>query len=501
MSLLLAACGGEKMTPDSGVPHLPALSDAVTTETKTLFTTDATFVPALMGPSSTPQVLLGWTDAGYGDETEGPGEPPMPQQPPMMVAPAPGAHPKRLVRFVHLPDTQLADDESPNRVVSLDQPGQTNAAYRPQEGMECRILNAAVRTINALHRKDAIDFVLTGGDNSDSAQHNEVAWFMAIMDGAARVKCDSGAPDDPVPGPFNDGKDEFAPEGLAMPWWWVTGNHDVLVQGNFAVTMDSDMQAVGTNAPAGTRNDAKPGGPAFMGPVVADPERSLNTRAKLMAQVGADKDGHGIGATQMASGKATYSFDVAGSPLRFIIFDTCDEDGDSEGIIHQADIDSTIKPLLDAAKAENKLVVIASHHSSSSIDDGSGFAGSGVHADALTPAAWVAFLTGYPNIVFSVVGHSHRNQLRWIQGASGGFWEVMASALADYPSQFRVAEIWDDDNGWLRMHTVVVNYSTDGDPVAAQGRTLGVIDVVSGWGPYGAGLVSDRNADLYIPKP
>lgn len=490
------------MNPDSGVPHLPALSDAVTTETKTLVASDMTFTPPLTGPSSTPQVLSGWVDAGYGAEVEGPGETPMEQLPPMVSShPAPGANPKRLVRFVHLPDTQLADDESPNRVVSLDQPGQTNAAYRPQEGMECRVLNAAVRTINALHRKDAIDFVLTGGDNSDSAQKNEVAWFMAIMDGSPRVKCDSGAPDDPVPGPFNDGKDEFAPEGLAMPWWWVTGNHDVLVQGNFPVTPDSDMQAVGTNAPAGTRNYARPGGPPIMSPVVADPDRTLNTRAKLMAQVAADKDGHGIGADQKASGKAFYKFDVTGTPLRFVIFDTSDEDGDSEGIVHQADIDSTIKPLLDAAKAENKLVVISSHHSTTSIDDGSGFAGSMPHPDALTPSAWIDFLSGYPNVVFAVVGHSHRNQLNWVQGTTGGFWQVMSSALADYPNQFRVAEIWDEDNGWLRLHTAVVNYSTDSDPVAAQARTLGVIDVVSGWGPNGTGTVTDRNADLYIQKP
>src|SRR4051812_17974615 len=105
--LLLVGCG-QTPTPDAGVPSLPKLTDAVTTEQKTLTAANAVFSPALTGPSSTPLVMAGWVDAGYGAELEQAGEAPMPQVPPMMaMPPAPGAHPKRLVRFVHLADTQL----------------------------------------------------------------------------------------------------------------------------------------------------------------------------------------------------------------------------------------------------------------------------------------------------------------------------------------------------------------------------------------------------------
>ena len=132
----------------------------------------------------------------------------MPIAPPNQTAPAAGANPKLLVRFAHLPDTQLADDESPDAPVRVRSAGPTSPArFARTEGDQCRVLDAAVRTINALHQTLPISFVLTGGDNADNAQRNELEWFMQIMDGAPRVKCDSGDADDPVPGPDNDGKD------------------------------------------------------------------------------------------------------------------------------------------------------------------------------------------------------------------------------------------------------------------------------------------------------
>ena len=35
-----------------------------------------------------------------------------------------------------------------------------------------------------------------------------------------------------------------------------------------------------------------------------------------------DADGHGLGSTQAASGKAYYTFDVPSTPLRFVVLDT-----------------------------------------------------------------------------------------------------------------------------------------------------------------------------------
>ncbi len=490
VALAVSACQVAP-APDAGF-MLPPLTSVKTTETETLAPARAIASPPEATSPASPGALAHWVDGGVGAVALGAGEVPLPLAPPGATAPAPGPNRRRLVRFVHLADTQLADDESPTRLLDFDAPGATSGAFRPQEGLQCRVLNAAVRTINALHREAPVDFVLTGGDNADSAQQNEVAWFMAVMNGSAGVTCDSGSRDAAKPA--------FDAEGLAMPWWWVTGNHDVTVQGNFPVTDGVRAQAVGTAAPTGTRDYGRPGAPSFHGPVVADAERQPLRRRELMTLVAGDGDGHGVGASQVDRGKATYAFDVPGSSLRFIVIDTANEAGSSEGVLHQADVDAVIQPLLDRAKAEGKWVVLSSHHSTTSIDDGSGLGGT-KQPDALTREAWVSLLTGYPNVVFSVVGHSHENRVRYVGAAGRGFWEVRSSALSDYPHQLRLIELWDDDNGWLRMHTVMVNWATAGDPAAELGRTLGVIDAVTGWAENGLGQPGDRNVDLFIPRP
>jgi hypothetical protein len=81
----------------------------------------------------------------------------------------------------------------------------------------------------------------------------------------------------------------------------------------------------------------------------------------------------------------------------------------------------------------------------------------------------------------------------------------MTSAIADYPHQFRVIEIFDQDNGWIMMRATCVDLATAGDPVAEEGRKLGVIDFVSGWvggkNGDGPGKDEDRNVELWIKKP
>lgn len=482
---------------------LPPLTDAPTTLDRTIVPTHAVSNPADSRTPSDPDLRAELVSEGFGDYTYGPGEPMTPlRAPPAMTAPPEGPNPKLLVRFAHLPDLQLADDESPNRLAFFDTPGATSGAFRPQDVDECRILNAAVRTIDAMQATLPMSFVLLGGDNTDDAQQDELGWVLAILDGSPRVECDSGADDDPVPGPGNDGKDPFVAEGLTIPFYWVTGNHDVLVQGNYPVDDFRVTSALGDTAVGGTRDWTLPGGPLGRGPFPTDEARRPMSRTDLMARVAADGDGHGLGSAQVASGKAFYTFDVQGTPLRFVILDTAAETGAADGVVHQADVDAFLKPALDQAQADGKYVVLASHHAVTSLTDGTGLGGV-KQADALTQDQYKAFVGAYPNVLFSIVGHSHQNRVTFEQPTAGhGWWEVMTSALADYPNQFRVLEIWDDDNGWLRLRATVADYATDGDPVAAEGKKLGVLDYTSGWcSSDGPGTALDRNVELAIPKP
>ncbi len=498
--LVVGACSaedtGETAQPVSG--GLPPLTMAPTTLERTLVPQDARLsTPGPENPAL-PDGLLSYGE-GFGALKPGPGEPAQVRTIDGTEAPPPGPNARRLSRFVHLADLQIADDESPMRLASFDGSGPTGPALRPQDWYLCAMGNAAVRTINFLHRKEAIDFVLLGGDNADSAQSNELDWVMTVLNGGP-LECDSGEDDDPIPGPGNDGKDKLVAEGLQMPWKWVTGNHDILIQGNAALTEQRKQNALGTVASGGTR-DFRQNGALTKSDVIPDPRRALLERTEVMSRVADDRDGHGMGDAQRTSGKAFYHFDVEGSPLRFVILDTGAETGGAEGMLHQADVDAHVKPALDEAKALGKLVILASHHASAALTKEGGTFGQ-EQEDAVLPEAWRSFLGQYDNVLFSMVAHSHENKVEAISSPQGHrWWEVMTAAIADYPHQFRVIEVWDQDNGWIALRGTCVDLATEGDPVAAEGLRRGTVDMLVGWSPDGRGPVEQRNVELLIKKP
>lgn len=504
-SALLFACSSNDSTPRTPTKlapaPLPAVSDVPTTAEKTL-TIIAKKQTAKDGPNPADfTALADYLGRGFGELAEGPGLPFVTRVIDDSTPPAAGPNMKKLLRFTTLADLQLSDDESPTRLGLYDADGLTNAALRPQDTQMCRMANAAVRTINALHRKEPIAFTLLGGDNADSAQQNELEWTLGILSGASSVECDSGADDDLIPGPDNDGKDPFVAEGLVMPWKWTTGNHDVLVQGNIMVQDANEQIVLGNTASGGTRNYAHGGAVETGDFVIADPRRKLNHRADVMAMVAADKDGHGIGPNEKSSGRATYTFDAAGTNIRFLVMDTAHEAGGADGVIKQSEIDRVIKPALDQAKTDGKWVILASHHAVGSLSlDGGAFGSK--EPDALTSDQWTTFVGQYPNVLFSMVAHSHENRVQPIKPAMGhAWWEVMTAAIADFPHELRLVEIFDMDNGWLMMRTSPVDISVANDPVAAEGRKRGVVDVVSGYVPDGTGTSNDRNVELWIEKP
>ena len=498
-----AGAGNDTGTVPAAPTPLPPLASALTT-------TERTYAPtsAKQDASSTKNPALVENLAALmslGERTERAGEPWLPRTIDGTAVPAPGPNARRLVRFAHLADMQLADDESPLRLGIFDGSGSTSGALRPQDPGLCRMANAAVRTINALHAKDPFSFTLLGGDNADSAQSNEVDWVLGILGGSASVECDSGNDDDPVAGPDNDGKDPFVAAGLAMPWKWLTGNHDALIQGNLVVNETTKAASVGGSATNGTRRyDAALPGTLERGDfVVPDRRRELLDGPALVAKVAGHGDGHGLDATTVASGHATYTFDVAGTELRFLVIDTAHAGGGAEGCITQREVDRAIKPALDAAKAAGKQVVLASHHATDSLGDGTGLGSAGPEPDALTPDAWRTFVGGYDNVVLSLVGHLHTPRAVPIAPAGGhAWWEIMTPAIADWPHQFRTFEIFDQDDGWLMIRATCVDLGLDGDPVAAEAKQRGTVDLVSGWLPQlGSGFAQDRNVEVWIRKP
>jgi 3',5'-cyclic AMP phosphodiesterase CpdA len=447
-----------------------------------------------------PENVTALLEEGFGELDEGPGEEHVVRTLDGAMPAAPGPNAKRLVRFAHLADLQIADDESPVRLVKFDAPVGTDGAFRTHEAYECHLVNALVRTVNRVHEADALDFVVLGGDNADNAQSNEAAWVLDLLAGKERVECDSAADDDPVPGPDNDPKDPLVAVGLKMPWYWVTGNHDVLRQGNFAITPELVAQSMGTAAPGGARDWSQPGGP-MTDEVIPDAARKLLRASELYARVAADGDGHGMGQAQIDSGKATYTFDVPGTPLRFLIVDTASDTGGADGLLRKAHVDSVIAPALAAAEKDGKWVIVASHHELGLIGDGSGLGGS-KQADAVAAEAYLEVLGEHPNVILNLAGHSHIHDVHPLEAKCGHrWWEMVTGSLADFRHQARIVEIWDQDNGQIMVRATSVDYRTDDDPISAEGRAYSTVDFTSGWGLDGNGTASDHNVELHLPKP
>jgi hypothetical protein len=479
---------------------LPPLAAVPTTVDETIVPTHALESDPVLDPRI-PAELAQLLDEGYGAYVPGPGEPILALTPDGSQPPAPGGAPSLVARFVHLCDTQIADDESPLRVAMVDNPF-ISGAFRPQEAHGCQTTNAAVRTINAVHAETPLDFVVLGGDNADSAQSNEVQWFLDVLDGAPVVHCDSGQDDDPVPGEDNDPKDRFAPVGLDVPWLWVSGNHDVTVQGNFAIEGRAEA-AIGAEVPPGgsTRDWSQPGGPVFQGPVVADEGRALVAGASLLALVVGSGDGHGITDEAIAAGRATYAWDVAGTELRMLVVDTAAATGGSDGLLTDADVEGLVRPLLDQAEIDGKLVLVATHHASTSLGDGSGLGGDPVPG-ALDTADFEALLGEYPNVLAHLCGHSHAHRVRFVEPIGArGYWEIVTAAIADWPHQLRLVEVHDQDDGWLTITGIALDVAIDDDPLALDAKYLGILDFTSGWEFGGAGTTTDRNVQLWIPAP
>lgn len=508
-TIWLGAAGGAVMFGCSSKSTAHATGGRTPTSLQPLdsvkLTTERTIVPAKTRASNPdPRNSLVYSDRqsmladGFGNYSFGPGESVVAYMPDGSAAPASGAKAAQLVRFVHITDVHLADDESPVRMEAFDGGPPFDGAARPQQAYMGWILNAAVRSINAVNATTPVDFVLCGGDLTDSALKNEMTWALDVLAGKGVVTCDSGKPNDPVPGPGNDPKDPFVPNGLDVPWVFTTGNHDTLIMGVSAIT-DQEMQAaVGDNSKMGTTDWSQPGGAVVKGTVIADPNRQPLRRDAMIALV--ETDCPALDKTQI-KGKSDYVMDVDGTNLRFIVYDTACEGGGADGIVRKSDVAAFLKPALDKAQADGKWVVLVSHHPLGSIGDGS-LATAADQADAMAISDVAALFLSYPNVLYSICGHTHRNIISWVgNDPTQGYWEVQTSSLVEFPNWMRIIEIKDEDNGYVSAQLVGLDFATDGDQVSEKGRKLAILDYTSAWGTDGTGKPQDRNVKLYVKKP
>jgi metallophosphoesterase (TIGR03767 family) len=116
---------------------------------------------------------------------------------------------RSLTYFAQLSDFQLADEESPARVETLDpRGGPFTAAWRPQEALVPHLTDLGIRAVNQFTRSPlrsqtrcvrrgrrvarcagkrfaALDLAITTGDSADNQQRNEVQWVVNLLEGRA----------------------------------------------------------------------------------------------------------------------------------------------------------------------------------------------------------------------------------------------------------------------------------------------------------------------------
>lgn len=149
----------------------------------------------------------------------------------------------RLSRFFAFSDVHITDKEAPNQLILFQQiePGAvTNTSiYSPVMAYTTQVLDAAVQTVNDLHRREAFDFGIALGDACNNAAFNEIRWYIDVMDGQWIVPSSGAhAGADTV-----DFQMPFQAAGLDkdIPWYQVMGNHDHLLIGSFPFDADPDL--------------------------------------------------------------------------------------------------------------------------------------------------------------------------------------------------------------------------------------------------------------------
>ena len=132
---------------------------------------------------------------GYGVWTHGQGLPSAPRNDlmPRGYNGASVAKKTKLLHFFTIADIHITDKESPSQLIYLQQlfyPSLGKAPwsfvtsiYSPVMLGTTHVLDAAVQTVNALHKKDPIDFGISLGDTCNSTQYNEVRWYIDVLDG------------------------------------------------------------------------------------------------------------------------------------------------------------------------------------------------------------------------------------------------------------------------------------------------------------------------------
>jgi metallophosphoesterase (TIGR03768 family) len=411
----------------------------------------------------------------------------------------------KLLNFFAITDIHISDKESPAQAIYFGYKGGHPSAYTASMLYTTQVLDAAVQTVNALHKKNSIDFGIALGDAINNAQYNELRWYIDVLDGK-NINPDSGIKDDPVPGPNNDYQDEYKAAGLdkEIPWYQTIGNHDYLNMGSWPVDdylqqayIGEDILNIGNvftdplggNSRGfymGSIDGRTPNGDIIgTGPVedfaappkvlAADPKRRPLSKKQWMSEffnTTSNPVGHGFSQTNLDNEFASYSFEPKSNiPIKVIVLDDTQKNDDFDvhehGYLDKERYDWLISEL-DKGQNEDKLMILATHIPINII---------GVHAHSpISAKDLIAKLHNYPNLIMSIAGHRHRNTVTAFKSPDAdrpelGFWLIETASLLHFPQQFRTFDIVRNSDNTVSIITTNIDPAVKKGSLAAISRS------------------------------
>jgi hypothetical protein len=241
--------------------------------------------------------------------------------------------------------------------------------------------------------------------------------------------------------------------------------------------------------------------------VPADPMRRFLRRDEIVAELrdtaaSPGPVGHGYPEDPDLTHGAHYAYDAIPGLLRMIVLDSSDKEGGSPGLVERSTVEQWLVPELERAAADGMLAMVASHHSPTSMDRKPGREME-ASSEAIAPGDLEQVVASHPNVIAWLVGHSHNNRIRAIADEDGthpGYWEIMTSALADWPSQGRLIELVHNGNGTLSIFATLTDYDTQ-SCMERRFRRLTLLDYQAAWADDYSRAPENSNVELVLPVP
>ena len=446
-----------------------------------------------------------------------------------------------LLRFFTITDIHISDKETPAQAILYGVKGGVSSAYSGVMLYTTHVLDAAIQTVNEIHKDTPVDFGMSLGDACNNTQYNELRWYIDVLDGKAiRPSSGSHAGEDSF-----DFQKPYKAAGLdrTIPWYQTLGNHDhffigflpqneysrqtlvgrdIINMGNVFADprgMDSRgfyMGAIDGGTPFGDVIGVGPEKNFASPPQVraADPDRRSLSRQEWMKEFFATSSaplGHGFSQSNVDNDFACYSFEPKSNiPIKVIAFDNTQREDDTNNpqslgyghaSLDQKRYDWLVNEL-DRGQAEDKLMIITAHIPIG-VEPWPSMMGWNPAAP-VTEKQFIAKLQEYPNLILFAAGHRHGNTVTAFPSPDPtrpelGFWQVETASLRDFPQQLRLFEIVRNSDETISIRATNVDpVVKEGTPAAkSRAYAIGAQQIFNNATPYLP--TGTYNAELVVP--